>query len=175
MKYFVTGVESYTYENGTLTLTNALDNIIISNAVVFRHNGEFVFDGTNYIDTGIYLYNEEKFDWNFEVTFSIINKAETQVEKATIFNCLDEVNPDFPGVLFRVTNNLLNYELLGNNKINGCSQVNNLYEFTDVNKVKMLRINGKTYYNINDGNYYELQDYSDFTSTFDVPVNLVQF
>lgn len=166
---FVTGVESYTYENGTLTLNNALDNIIISNAVVFRHDGEYIFDGSNYIDTGVYLYSEENFARNFEVTFSIVNKAETQVEKATLFNSLDEANPDYPGVLFRVTNNLLNYEVLGNNKINGYSQVLRLYRFTDVNKVKMLRINGKTYYNINDGDYYELQDFTIFNEYFDIP------
>lgn len=168
---FVKGVENYNYnyETGVLTLTNALDNIVVSNAVVFRHDGEYVFDGTNYIDTGVCLFNEENFYKNFEVSFSIVNKAETQVEKATLFNALDEVNPDYPGVLFRVTNNLLNYEVLGNNKANGLEQINNLHKFEDITKVKLLRVNSITYYSVNDGDFYELQDFTVFNEFFDIP------
>lgn len=166
---FVSGVESYSYENATLTITNAIKDVVISNAVVFRHDGEYVFTGTNYIDTGVYLYNEENINRNFEVTFSIVDKAETQEEKATLFNSLDEVNPDFPGILFRVTQNLLNYEVVGNNKINGYNQVINLYQFSDVTKVKLLRIDGITYYCLNDGDCYELQEYTIFNEFFEIP------
>lgn len=166
---FVSGVESYSYENATLTINNAIKDVVISNAVVFRHDGEYVFTGTNYIDTGVYLYNEENINRNFEVTFSIVDKAETQEEKATLFNSLDEVNPDFPGILFRVTQNLLNYEVVGNNKINGYNQVINLYQFSDVTKVKLLRIDGITYYCLNDGDCYELQEYTIFNEFFEIP------
>ncbi len=166
---FVSGMSSYTYEDGYLTMINATDNVVISNAVVFRYDGEYVFDGTNYIDTGVSLFSEENFNKNFEVSFSIVSYDETQTDKATLFNSLDEVNTDFPGVLFRVTADTENYEVLGNNKINNLEQVNNLFEFSDITKVKILRINNITYFSVNDGDYYELQDYTVFNEYFDIP------
>ena len=38
---------------------------------VYLYNGDYVFDGTNYIDTGIYLFSEENINKDFDISFEI--------------------------------------------------------------------------------------------------------
>lgn len=88
--------------NGKVVMTANWE--FVPNQVVYEHCDSYVFDGTNYIDTGISLFSEEYFDINFEVSFSILNIENDQEMYGTLFNGVNEVDENYPGVLFRVSN-----------------------------------------------------------------------
>lgn len=165
---FVTGAELYTFETPNLKINNVKSDLVISNAVVYEHIGEYTFTGTNYIDTGIYLFNEENINKNFEVSFSITSYSDTQEKFGTIFNSMNEFNSDYPGIVFRVNSGMTNFEFVGNNKANGLTQVIEKFNYEDIQDVKILRINNVIYYNINGGDFYEHQDYTTFAEYFDI-------
>jgi len=168
---FVNGVTSYSYENGYLSVNKVLSDIVISNAVVFEYSDAYLFDGTNYINTGVSLFNEENFSKNFEVTFTINERHENSGEYITLFNSMNESSGSFfQGVAFRINYYSTFYEVVSDDELNGNLDYSYIeYNLNNVSKVKICRIDNVIYISVNDGTLEKLRDYTGFDEYFDVP------
>lgn len=85
---------------------------VVSEELVYSISEETVFDGTNYIDTGIKLCEEET-DFRIEIEFT----NDTQSGTCTVFHCMNEGAAGYPG--FNVFYNGTNVEystISGNSK-----------------------------------------------------------
>lgn len=68
------------------------------------------FDGTNYIDTGVSLFNEENINKDFKILFTINSYGAKQGVYSTIMNALDETTKDYFEILMRVYSSSENIE-----------------------------------------------------------------
>ncbi len=128
----------------------------------YRYDGKVYFDGTNYIDTGLKLFNPDNVDKDFEINFNI-DSLGNNADKSTILNSMKEGDSPWPGFVVRFSgkNNLAF-------KANCTSEIRkeNTYGKNTVNTVKIKRVSGKLYYTINDGEQIELIDYAQLAKPF---------
>ena len=161
----VTGVTSFSYSSPTITFSNPIDDVIISSVVYSKHYDRLEFDGTNYENTNIYLFNEENINKNFEISFELESVDANQISQATIINSMDENNNSYPGFVFRIQTNKTDMEF-NSPKIKNRTGV----KIANTNKVVIKRVNDIYYIQINDGKIETLGTYTG--GTFDVPVVL---
>lgn len=140
------------------------------------YRGEFTCDGTNYINTGVKLYNgdtdTEEGNWNkdYEIAFTIeeYDPDEQPFEQSVLVNTkYENASLKWPGLVFRKASNRL--ELT--QSINMGQKVQK-YTPTNIDlpyRVKILRISGKVYYEFNYGERSFLQNMSNFNQQFDIP------
>lgn len=131
------------------------------------------FDGTNYIDTGVYLFDKNNLKKDFQIKFTLVSYEDGQEEYATILNSLNELNKSYLGFLFRFkkvtsTTTTTQVELVSN----GTSKINIPFDVKQVTNVVLVRKNNKLYYTIAESENIEVLDYSDFTEYFSVPVTI---
>ena len=125
------------------------------------------FNGTNYLNSQIYLFNEENLNKDFEIKFTVTSYDENQEKYAVLMNCLDEANEEYPGVLFRHIGTENKFQVVAN-KIDEKNSLS--LEQTDIETVKILRKQNKIYYSIKHEKFVEINDFIDFSVYFDVPV-----
>jgi len=126
---------------------------------------ELVFDGNNYINTGIKLFSEENINKNFEIYFDIDEISPPPYNaQAAIINSMREVSP-YPGFVFRHRNNETEVEF------NSPSISNKIYSLSNTNSVYIKRYNDVYYIQINGENLVNLGK-SKNSTTFDVPVTI---
>ena len=152
--------------------------------LVFNHPGACTFNGINnnitgeecedywdkqYIDTGVYLYNNKNWRRDYEIGFTIEEyNASIQENQAVFVNTkYENANLKWPGLVFRhvANSNALEITQSINNGSKVAKQINNP---TYPLKVKIIRTNGVVYYSLNDGENILLQDMSNFNQQFDV-------
>ena len=133
------------------------------NRVYFASNGPTVFDGTNYIDTLMQLFNEENAEKDFLVTVSVDSNNGYTDDRGAIFADMKEGAEPYPGVQFFYTGNnyVMNANALGHKKKQNIS-------FTTGQDIKIKRENGVISYSINGGNYVTFNDISSFNQYFDI-------
>ncbi len=155
------------YSSGQLVSNLTKNSNITLYAIWSRENysypNEYVFDGTNYIDTGISLYNSENKNKNYIISFEIVS-SNNNSNQATLLNAMYEVQP-WPGILFR-TYSGSQFEIDMNG---GSGSSNTKYNISTTNKVTIKRKNGIIYASINDDEYKQMADHSTI-ATFDTPV-----
>ena len=133
----------------------------------YVYNGEMIFNGTNYINTEMYLYNESNFNKNFYISFNIVEfDKNNNIHQNTIMSAMKEVDP-WPGHVFK-------YIVDGNKKVfridsNSPTRIK-IEVPTTITNFRMLRINHNLYYSVDGGNFILVNDYSNFTRYFDVPL-----
>lgn len=145
--------------NGTVTL------YAIYTRVKYVNNNDIVFDGTNYIDTGIYLFSEKNINRDFEVSFDIKERMTTE-NYATMMSSMDETGSPWPGMVYRVFN--ANDDQFAANSPS--SKVDKKYKNTNVQKVTLKRICGVIYVNFNDGEDTQMLNLSSITNSFEIPL-----
>ncbi len=139
-------------------------------ATVYSHSGNFVFDGTNNIDTNIRLFDYDTYDKDFEISFNIVSKDSSTASQATLVNSKYE-NKDagYPGFVYRFDTTLANLELTAAKATSGspyrCS-------FSSVNSVKISRRDMKLYIQINDGTEQQVYDFSGFKDFFSTKLTI---
>lgn len=145
-------------------------DIVSEDGSAYVNNEDIVLDGTNYIDTGMYIFNESNWQRNFLLSFRIKSKENTQVNQATLINAKLEIeNRGYPGFLFR--KNSSNYEISANkNDVATSKKITDIPLNTE--KVTIIRINNMLYYQIDDGDFLSVLDYTGFTNYFDVPLTI---
>ena len=173
----VTGAESYIYNKPKLIINNATTDIKIKNPtgelIAYEYAMDYVFTGNNYINTETALFSEANAKRNFRISFEIIADDLTQTGYNTLVAALNEAGkPDYPGFLFRVgeSKRLTEFEFTANN-ISGKGKVY-FSEREITTKVEILRIDNILYLRLNDGEYIEMQDYTEFSNYFDVPLTI---
>lgn len=138
-------------ENSTkVTTTN--DQILyarweLSSEIAYLYDGDYEFDGTNHIDTGVKLFSQENIEKDFEISFEIKERMNNS-SFATMMSIMDESGLPWPGMVYRVHNS--NNDQFG---INASSSIKleKDYSVLDVKKVSIKRINNIVYMGFNDG------------------------
>ena len=170
----VIGAGSYTYNKPTLVINNAISDIEIINTtgelIVWEEPGDVVFSGNNYINTNMAFFSEENLKRDFIISFEIKEDDLTQKEYGTIATIMSEAGAPYPGFVFRVGNKerLDKYEFTANSVANSGKAYYSDRNITK--KVEILRINNILYVRKNEGSYEQMQDYTNFTNYFDVPL-----
>jgi len=165
-----------------ITKTSDLDNNAILYAkwtseidfeTVYRHDEEFVFTGDNYIDTGVYLYNTENWQKDYEIAFTIEEYTLSEQEFQAVFvNTKNEKGNTsgstiVPGLVIRKNTSKSDIEITQSIN-NGVKATKNISLTTLPMTIKVLRINGIVYYSINDNELIMLQNMSNFNNPFEV-------
>lgn len=175
-------VEQSEYDDNTL---NSVLNFRFGDVnlfpVVFSVEGACTFNGSsNYItgsdcadyasqyciDTGISLFNQENYQKDFEVYFEIdeFNKNIQEGTQVTFFNDkLELQSAGYPGITYRLNNNVLEFTSGAVNNIPRVSVTNSV---GSVSTVKIVRNDGILYYSINGGILNRVQDMTQFDSSF---------
>ena len=160
----ISGASNYNYEKPKLTIREPHDDITIDALKYTRNYDKLIFDGTNYIDTGIYLFSEENINKNFEISFDITNIESTQTSQATLINSMEEISP-YPGFVIRHSGNTtieFNSPSIGNK-----SGINT----NTLNKLLLKRYNDIYYIKINEDNLIKLGK-QEVQTIFDVPLTI---
>ena len=134
----------------------------------YEHEDDLVFDGTNYIDTSIYLFSEKNINKDFEISFEIKDYNYANDQNALI-NAMDESGSPWPGFVFRFNKSQL-FEIVSN--ITTSLKANKTYNLTSVNKVTIKRTNKILYISINNGIDQKLLDLSTLNKPFYVPLTI---
>ena len=134
---------------------------------VYLYNGDYVFDGTNYIDTGVYLFSEENINKDFDISFEI-KKRDTTTNLSTMVSAMDETDSPWPGIVYRVRSG--NEDQFGANA-SSTTKIEKNYQKINVDKVSIKRVNNIVYISFNNGFDTRLLDVSSMLSNpFDIPV-----
>lgn len=131
----------------------------------YINNNDIVFDGTNYIDTGVYLFNEKNINRDFEVSFEIKERA-SNTQYSTIMSSVDETGSPWPGIVYRTWSSTQE-QLAANNP---SLKVDKKYNSASIQKVTLKRICGILYLQFNDGTNTQIMDLSLINNPFEVPV-----
>ena len=140
------------------------------NKVYFSNPGTLVCDGTNYLDTGIKMFDALNADKDFIVKFTVdVNNGYTSatgVDRGSIFADMREGSEPYPGVQF-FTNNTGVYTMNINTTGRKVKKSNTGY--VTGQSVVIKKINGIGYYSYNGGNDVQINDFSNFNTYFDNP------
>lgn len=133
----------------TVTITN--DQILYArwesnSELVYSYDGDYVFDGSNYIDTGVKLFSQENVEKDFEITFEIKKRVSTS-SFATMMSAMDETGSPWPGIVYRVKDS--NNDQFGANATSSTKTERN-YAKADIDKVSIKRVNNILYISFND-------------------------
>lgn len=145
-------------ENHTLTAVWSI--------VKYRHIGDYVFDGTNYIDTGVYLFNDDNADRNFYISFDITEINNNNGSSGTLINSQMPSGSKY-GFNFQRNGTNKQFKMVSNGNVSTYSRANIYY---GTQNIKIIRINGIMYYSLNDGGFTKCGDYTNFTNYFNTPV-----
>jgi len=168
----IQGSNNYTYNNPTLTLTNIENDIVVKNKCVGENviycRTYYEFTGNNYLDTGVYLFNETNVNDNFELTFNIVEYGDNE-NYATLVNSLYEDHMTYPGFVYRsyVYEDDKRQELHANANSNFHDQK---FDIATTKKVTIVRLDGILYFADNDNLLVQVQDFTEFDTYFDIPV-----
>ena len=158
--------------------------------VVFSHEGECTFNGSDgvitgddceyangvnkYIDTGINLYNITNINEDYEIGFKIVSyDPDEQESQATLMNTKLEGNGN-PGVVFRRSDPSPQFDL--SSKSTSTANVRKYINIAGITDVKIYRIYNseldtqEIFYSINDGEKIKLNDLSQFNPIFNLSV-----
>lgn len=153
--------EQYT-PNGDVTLYAKWREIGASDK--YEYNGEYIFDGTNYIDTQVYLYSSDNINRPFLISFDI-DSIGTNQDGSTICGSVDESDTSLLGHIIRFDNGNIKLESNSNTSLAGDIVIPN-----GVKNVRIARVNNQLYYSFDGQNFTQINDYTGFSDCFDVPV-----
>jgi len=135
------------------------------NKIFFSKQGDTIFDGTNYVNTEIRLFNEENANKDFIITFTV-NENEGYInERGTIFTNMNEKHDPWPGVQFFVEGESP-YDYVMNINIQGHRVRDNNTGYNTGEKVVIKKEDGIVYYSYADGPFIRINDFSNFTAYF---------
>ena len=155
------------YFKGTISNINVIIQNPTKYHTLYEHKDNIVFDGTNYINTGIKLFDEQNINKDFKIEFYIIELGNNE-KQATLLNDKDEKSSPWPGIHIRIpSENSRNIEIAATGK-------EKKYYAYYIPKfplhVELKRIDSKFYYSLNYSLYTELNNFSNIAWRFDVPL-----
>ena len=140
------------------------------NKIYFAQDETLTCTGTNYLDTGIKMFDALNADKDFIVKFTVdVNNGYTSatgVDRGSIFADMREGSEPYPGVQF-FTNNTGVYTM--NINTTGRKVKNSNTGYVTGQSVVIKKIHGIVYYSYNGGNDVQINDFSNFNTYFDNP------
>lgn len=134
------------------------------NKIYFEQDETLTCTGTNYLDTGIQMFNELNADKDFIVTFTVEQNNGYTDDRGNIFSDMKEGADPYPGVTF-FTNGNTSYTMNVNKQ--GSKQKKNNTGYVTGQSVVIKKLNGIVYYSYNGGNDVRINDFSTYTNYFD--------
>ena len=134
------------------------------NKIYFANDGPVTCTGSNYIDSGITMFNQQNADKDFIVTFTVEQNNGYTGDRGNIFSDMKEGAEPYPGVTF-FTNGNTSYTMNINKQ--GNKQKKNNTGYVTGQSVVIKKLNGKVYYSYNGGNDVQINDFSTYTNYFD--------
>ena len=135
--------------------------------VAYEHSGDIVFDGTNYINTNIELFDLNNYDKDFEISFDVVSIATDNADQNTVLNAKYE-GGTAPGMVYRVyKNKTIELKFVG-----GSGTAQNRRNYAGIESVKISRRNNKMYYQINDEAETQLYSFEEFIEFFNTPLTI---
>lgn len=142
------------------------------NKIYFAQDETLTCSGTNYLDTGIQMFNELNADKDFIVRFTVDEnngyKADSGVDRGSIFVDMNESGEPFPGIQF-FTNNTGVYTM--NINTTGKKVKNSNTGYVTGQSVVIKKIHGIVYYSYNGGADVQINNFSNFNTYFDNPAS----
>lgn len=136
----------------------------------YTHAEATVFDGTNYLDSGIYLFSAENIHRNFIISFDMEDVDSSNINHNALMNSMDESGTPWPGcvVKYSVSSNITSVKFESNSKVNSSGDV---YVDSSVKNIRIIRIDDQLYYSFDGGKCIKINTYlTNDEKTFDVPV-----
>ena len=146
---------------------------------VSKNNGEIVyqaknltFNGTSdYIDTGIRLFNEENFDKDFQIRITISEFGDITDQDTIINSKFENSSQSYPGFVLRYLTGEFVPDIALDIRGGTKRHVTRFLKSDIRNKtLTILRINGEIYYQDENGTYWFLD--TETISKFDTPVTI---
>ena len=142
------------------------------NKIYYSYDGQYVCDGTNYINTGIKMFNQKNADKDFIIKFTVEQNNgfhqtyanDTNDNRGSIFTNMYEVGEPYPGVQFFTYNNTaytMNINTLGNKQKKADTG------YVTGQSVEIKKENGIVYYIYDGGTPVRINDFSNFSTYFD--------
>jgi len=132
----------------------------------YEYSGDIVFDGKNYVDTDVYLFNDRNINRDFVITFEIENYASSG-DFATMVNSMDESGAPYVGITCRF-NKDGKFVFIANSS--SSARAENKYDVSKKKKVIIKRVGKTLYFALDDDADTEFSDLSLLSKTFDIPV-----
>lgn len=126
---------------------------------------EATFDGTNNINTNVYLFEENTINRDFEISFDIVEQSDVRSSLDTMVSAMDETGYPFSGIVYRWNGGANKHQLAVN--VDGRDEKE--YD-ANTTKVNIKRINGVIYLRLNNGETETVKDINALTKTFYVPL-----
>lgn len=140
----------------------------------YKLEGTVLFNGSNYIDTGLNLFSSENINKDFDIKFTINSIGVDGInneKQGTVINLKDEALNNYPGVCYRYVNS---DEMQFSARWPTQKDVNKNIKKTAPYTMNIYRRNNVIYYKINDENEQTLISIPQeaFKDNFDVNVTL---
>ena len=155
-------IDGDTYNTAYLSPISALQT-------VYQYDGDYVFDGTNTLNTGISLFSKDLCHKNFIISFTIKNYTLTGSNQPTLLNAKNEDSTTYEGFILRLKNTSSSMEA----SPKGCT-IKKVKEFDNIANdmtIVIERRDNIIYITQNDELRYEL-NFSGFTKYFDLPLTI---
>ena len=136
--------------------------------IVYQDDEE-VFDGTNYLNTHIKLYNEENYLKDYEIGFTIteFDPALNQEENLTFVNAkYENESLGWPGLVVRY--NYIKDTIGVSQSINGERKLETIEPLQINKKYRIIRKDNVVYYSVDNGELVEFQDTTGFNQFHEV-------
>lgn len=137
--------------------------------IQYYYDGEYVFTGSNYIDTNVFLYSEENVNKDFIISFDIIEVDEKNINHSALMNSMNESGSPWYGNVVKVSvsgqNKRLKFESNSNTSSTG-----DVYIQDTVKNVRIIRMDNILYYSFDNKKFIKINDYTGFKGTFNIPV-----
>ena len=134
------------------------------NKIYFANDGPVTCTGSNYIDSGITMFNQQNADKDFIVTFTVEQNNGYTGDRGNIFSDMKEGADPYPGVTF-FTNGNTSYTMNVNRQ--GNKQKKNNTGYVTGQSVVIKKLQGVVYYSYNGGNDVRINDFTTYTNYFD--------
>lgn len=176
--YKESGYQNKVSSNTVVTGDMTLHAKWVSNPFAYvypRHTESLVCDGATYVDTGVMLYNYDpvtgtgNWDKDYEIGFTIeeYDYNSQTTEQAVFMNTKYENQAaGWPGLVVRKA--VQKIEITQTTDSGKVQRY--ISDLTFPMDVKIIRKNKTVYYQVNGGTLYTVQNMSNFTKYFDIPV-----
>lgn len=135
---------------------------------IFQYNGNYVFNGTNYLNTGMMLFSQENAGRNFYISFDIDANGST-VNQSTLMNAKNEADStNYPGMVFRWGSNKYDMGANVTGAVDKKVRIDNIPN--TITNVQFTRLDGILYYSLDNEDFEKLLDMSEFNLYFDIPL-----
>ena len=152
----------------TETANDTVDLYAIwADSVYVPNQNVLTFDGTNYLNTGVRLFDSTNFGKDFEIIFNIDSMGTNAVQN-TVVSSMDETGQPWPGFSFRL-GETGQYEFAANASSASSDRVRK-YFTGESNKVSIKRVNNILYGKLNNGTEQMIINYANLAGPFNTAV-----